>query len=63
MTSAADATQTFDPIIRNGGIHDGSGAAPYIADVGVAGDVVAAIGALPDARAANDIDAAGLALD
>ena len=62
MTPAADATHTFDLIVRNGNIHDGSGAPPYVADLGVAGDLVAAIGALPDARGATEIDAAGLAV-
>jgi N-acyl-D-amino-acid deacylase len=62
VTAAADENQTYDLIIRNGSIHDGGGAAPYVADVGVAGDVVAAIGALPDARAATEIDATGLAV-
>jgi N-acyl-D-amino-acid deacylase len=62
VTAAADANQTFDLVIRNGSIHDGRGAAPDVADIGVAGDAVAAIGALPDARAATEIDATGLAV-
>ena len=62
MTAAADARQTFDLVIRNGTVHDGSGGLPYVADVGVRGDLVAAIGALPDARAATEIDAKGLAV-
>jgi N-acyl-D-amino-acid deacylase len=62
VTSAADVTQTFDLIIRNGSIHDGGGAEPYVADIGVAGDMVAAIGALPASRAATEIDATGLAV-
>ena len=62
MTGASPATQSFDLIIRNGSIYDGSGGEAYTADIGVSGDAIAAIGLLPDARAATEIDAAGLAV-
>ena len=62
MTSAAPATQTFDLIIRNGNIYDGTGGAAYVADIGVSSDTIAAIGPLTDARTATEFDAAGLAV-
>jgi len=49
----------FDLLIQGGSIVDGSGAAAFSADVGVQGDRIVALGALPDAAAANVIDAAG----
>ena len=62
MTGASDATQTFDLIVRNGTVYDGSGSASFAGDIGVSGDTIVAIGPLPDARAATEIDAAGLAV-
>mgnify|MGYP001799927491 CR=1 FL=1 len=51
-----------DLIIRGGTIYDGSGAEPYVADVGVRDDRVAVIGDLSAATAATVIDAAGMAV-
>ncbi len=62
MSAADGSHRTFDLLIRNGSIHDGSGGAPYVADVGVSGDTIAELGELADARAATEIDAAGLAV-
>ncbi len=50
---------SFDLLIRNGTVVDGSGGAPFRADVAVAGDRIAAIGALDQIRAAREIDAVG----
>ena len=50
-----------DLLIRNGLIYDGSGGAPYAADVAIDGDTVTAIGATAG-RARQVIDAAGLAV-
>lgn len=54
--------ETYDLLIRNGAVHDGSGSSPYIADVAIAGDRIAAVGKLDDARAGEVLDAAGLAV-
>jgi N-acyl-D-amino-acid deacylase len=51
----------FDFVIRGGTIYDGSGAPPFSGDVGIAGDRVTAVGRC-DGRAANVIDADGLAV-
>lgn len=58
----AGATFDFDVIIRNGSIYDGSGSAPYRADVGIRGDLIARIGDLKSSSAAKVIDASGLAV-
>ena len=50
----------YDVIIRQGTVIDGSGGAPYIADVGLRGDSIARIGDLAKSSAAHEIDAAGL---
>ena len=50
-----------DVVIRGGTIYDGSGGAPFRADVAIDGDRIAAIGAVPQ-RGRSEIDAAGLAV-
>ncbi|MGQ9887948.1 MAG: N-acyl-D-amino-acid deacylase family protein [Aggregatilineales bacterium] len=52
----------YDLIVRGGTVYDGSGADPFIADVGVRGDTIAAIGDLSSATAAVEVDASGLAV-
>lgn len=54
--------QSFDIIIRNGAVYDGSGRPPVKADVGIKGDRIAAIGNLSRATAATIVDAKGLAV-
>ncbi|MGH9519297.1 MAG: hypothetical protein ACRD2D_06585, partial [Terriglobales bacterium] len=56
------ATQQLDVIIRHGQVFDGSGAAGRIADVGIRGDRIAAIGDLSRAHATREVDARGLAV-
>src|SRR5580692_192060 len=51
---------SFDVLIKNGHILDGTGSPWYAADVGIRGDRIVAIGKLGDARAAKTIDAQGL---
>src|SRR5437870_3928243 len=57
-TLAAD----YDILIRDGKIYDGSGSKPFNGDVGINGDAIAALGALPAARGKIEIDAKGLAV-
>lgn len=47
----------FDLLIRGGTVVDGSGSPRFVADVGVRGDRIVAVGALPDANAATVLDA------
>ena len=51
----------YDVLITDGLIYDGNGGAPYVADIGINGDRVAAIGEL-DGEAELTIDASGLAV-
>jgi N-acyl-D-aspartate/D-glutamate deacylase len=53
--------ESYDLLIHNATVYDGSGAPGVRADVGVRGDRIAAVGAF-EGRAADEIDAAGLAL-
>ena len=52
--------EKFDVIIRNGSICDGTGTKSYIADLGIRGDTIAAIGNLKNDRGISEIDATGL---
>ena len=52
----------YDLLIRNAWIVDGTGAAPFRADVAVHGDRIAALGDLASAHADDEIDAEGLYL-
>ncbi|MCZ6792101.1 MAG: D-aminoacylase [Planctomycetota bacterium] len=60
--AASGPTHDFDVVIRNGAIYDGSGAPPYMGDVGIRGDRIAALGDLAGATAATEIDALGMAV-
>jgi N-acyl-D-amino-acid deacylase len=51
---------TYDLIIRNGTIVDGSGGEPYVGDVAVRDGVIAAVGDVNGDTAAREIDATGL---
>ncbi|HYG18204.1 MAG TPA: D-aminoacylase, partial [Ohtaekwangia sp.] len=52
----------FDLIIRNGTIYNGSGELPFVGDIGIQHDTIAAIGDLKDAEGKIEIDAKGLAV-
>ena len=52
----------YDLILRHGNIYDGSGRAPYVGDVAIHRDTIAAVGQLDDARAVREIDTTGLAI-
>lgn len=56
------AQATYDVIIRNGTIYDGTGSAPMKGDVAIRGDRIAAIGDLSGAKGKQEIDAKGLAV-
>jgi len=64
LTSLLSCNQgeTFDTIIRNGNIYDGSGQPSYIADLGIKGDSIVKIGDLKTATSIKEIDATGLAV-
>lgn len=56
------APQSYDILIKNGQILDGSGEASYIGDIAINADTIAAIGKLENAKGLQEIDASGLAI-
>jgi N-acyl-D-amino-acid deacylase len=62
VLAACSPAADYDVIIRGGTLYDGSGAEPYVADVAIAGDTIAALGTLEGARGRAEIDASGLAV-
>ncbi len=56
------SAETYDLILRNGTVYDGSGGPPLRADVAVRGDRIAAVGTLNHARARVELDVSGLAV-
>lgn len=55
------ASTTYDVVLRNGTVYDGSGGEPMLADVAIVGDAISAIA--PNlGRATLDVDAHGLAV-
>ncbi len=59
---SATASPTCDLIVRGGMLYDGSGSPGRIADVGVRGDRIVAVGDLSAEFAVREVDARGLAL-
>lgn len=57
LTSRADSQQSFDILIRNGRVLDGSGNPWRRADIGITGDRIVAMGALGNATAKTVIEA------
>jgi hypothetical protein len=53
---------TFDLIVRDGTIYDGSGGAPYVGDVAIKGDRIVSVGGDIAGSARTEIDARGLAV-
>ena len=52
----------YDLILRNGTIYDGNGGVPFVGDVTINNDVIAAMGKLADAGGRKEINATGLAV-
>jgi N-acyl-D-amino-acid deacylase len=52
----------YDVVLRQGTVYDGMGGQPLVADVAIAGDSIAAIGDLSDAKGKIEIDCKGLAI-
>tara|TARA_R110001632_G_scaffold10505_9_gene38852 strand:- start:3719 stop:5401 length:1683 start_codon:yes stop_codon:yes gene_type:complete len=60
ILSGCNAPESFDVLIKNGQIIDGSGNPSYIGNVGINADTIAAIGTLNNATGKLEIDATGL---
>jgi N-acyl-D-amino-acid deacylase len=61
-TAVSQQPPVFDTIIRGGTVYDGTGTPGRLADIGVRGDRVAAVGNLSGSTAPTVIDATGLAV-
>ena len=53
---------TYDVILRGGTIYDGSGEKPYVGDVAIRGERIAALGDIGESTAPLEIDVEGLAV-
>jgi N-acyl-D-amino-acid deacylase len=60
--SAQNESNTFDVVIRNGTVYDGTGAEGQHVDLAIRGDRIATIGDLKHAKAKTVVDASGLAV-
>ena len=62
LWTAQPLAASYDVIIRGGTVYDGTGGRPRVADIGVRGDLIAAIGDLSKDTAPRIIEAKGLAV-
>ena len=62
LLAACSPTVEYDVVLRGGTIYDGSGGAPFVGDLAMRGDTIAAIGNLSAARGKTEIRAEGLAV-
>jgi N-acyl-D-amino-acid deacylase len=62
LTPACRPTATYDTVLRGGTIYDGTGAQPYIGDVAIHGDSVAAVGPSLPGSGRSEVDVRGLAV-
>jgi N-acyl-D-amino-acid deacylase len=60
--TAPEPEPRYDVVIRGGTIHDGSGGAPYVGDVAISGDRIAAVAPSVAGHGARELDARGLAV-
>ncbi|MFV1986961.1 MAG: amidohydrolase family protein [Gemmatimonadota bacterium] len=59
---SAPRDAAYDVLIRGGTMYDGSGDAPFVADLAISGDTIAAIGDLAGSTATLEVDATGYAV-
>lgn len=52
----------YDIVLRGGTIYDGSGKAPFVGDLAISGDAIAAVGDLRGARGKTEIPVSGMAV-
>ena len=62
VLAACTSPDSYDVILRNGSIYDGSGDPPYVGDVAFNDDMIAAMGDIGDATSPLEIDVEGLAV-
>jgi N-acyl-D-amino-acid deacylase len=62
LLAACAKPASYDVILRGGTVYNGSGDAPFVGDVAINGDTIAALGDLGAARGTTEIDVTGLAV-
>lgn len=62
LFTACSSPKTYDILIKNGQIYDGSGEKSFTGDIAINADTLAAIGQLKNAKGTLEIDATGLAI-
>ena len=62
LIAACAPVPEFDFIIRDGMIYDGTGSSPFVGDIGISGDTIAAIGDLKSSRGKSELDANQMAI-
>ena len=60
--AAPVAVPGYDVVVRGGTVYDGSGGAPFVGDVAIAGDRIAYVGPKVEGRGRTEIDARGKAV-
>jgi len=60
VSASGCAEEPYDLLLLGGTIVDGTGGEPYVADVGIRGERIAAVGSLTGARADRVIDVVGM---
>ncbi|MEP6763011.1 MAG: D-aminoacylase [Gemmatimonadaceae bacterium] len=58
----ACSSPSYDTVIRNGTVYDGSGSAPVASDIAISGDSIVAVEAKISGKGKKEIDAKGLAV-
>lgn len=62
ITACTPEPPAYDVIIRGGTVYDGLGGKPFVGDIAISGDRIAALGDLGDAITSHNIDASGRAV-
>lgn len=62
VLTSCSKPETYDLILRNGQILDGSGNPSFVGDIAINADTIAAIGNLKQAKGLEELDASGLAV-
>ena len=61
-TSTARAQKRYEIILRQGTVYDGKGGDPFVADIGINADTIAAIGNLSTSTGTTEVNITGLAI-
>jgi N-acyl-D-amino-acid deacylase len=60
--AACDRSPDYDLVLRGGVLYDGTGRAPFVGDIAIQADTIAALGNLASKRGFREIDVSGLAV-